>query len=236
MWAGLVVTAAASATIVGVFFSNTGRRNEAPFTKGPVQVVGPAPKTVKHSAREQRDVAGVAAAFVATAVLRNHTERSYDLTDVAFHQGLSRGEWGTGNIPVVPYPRKAVAVVKWKSDYSFKDRVGLKVYFQPKPTATVGGMAFNIELHRVGPPQHRRWLVDDWTPAGLSSPAPRQAAGQPVGAALAPRAGLGAAWLVLPVALVFGLILLVPLVLALRGWYRRTRANRTYGTLSERRH
>src|SRR5436309_11768395 len=115
---GLVVTAAASATAVGLFYSNTGEKNEAPFRKGPVQLVAPVPKSVKFTSRDQREVGIVAAQFVATAVLRNNTERSYELTDRAFHQGLSRAEWRSGNIPVVPYPRNAVAVVKWRLDYS----------------------------------------------------------------------------------------------------------------------
>jgi hypothetical protein len=232
MWIGLVATVAGSATIVGVFFSNTGHENASHFRKGRPQLVPPTPKSVPFTAREQREVGKVAAQFVATAVLRNHPERSYDLTDVAFHQGLTRAQWGTGNIPVVPYPRKALDVVKWKVDYSFKDRVGLKVSFQPKRTATVGAMVFNIELHRAGTPGHRRWLVGYWTPAGLASPAP--AGHGPVGGIPPPRATLGAGWLVVPVALVLGLILLVPTVLVVRGWRQRVRAARAYGALSER--
>ena len=229
---GLVATVAASAAIVGVFFSNTGHKNASHFTKGRPQLVPATPKSVAFTRREQREVGAVAAQFVATAVLRNHPERSYDITDRAFHQGLTRAEWRTGNIPVVPYPRKALDVVKWKLDYSYKDRVGLKVSFQPKRTATVGAMVFNIELHRAGIPGHRRWLVGYWTPAGLASPAP--AGHGPVGAVPEPRAGLGAEWLIAPVALVLGLILLVPTVLVIRGWRRRVHADRAYGALSER--
>lgn len=234
LWLGLVVAAAGGIAVVGVLFSNTGKKNETPFTKGPVQLVGPLPKSVEFTEDIQRDVRLVAAEFVATAVLRSHTERSYDLTDRTFHQGLTRAQWRSGNIPVVPYPRDALAVVKWKLDYSYKDRVGMKIALQPKPNAKVGGMVFNIELRRVGPPSHRRWLVDYWTPAGQQAPPPsKSAAGRPLGPATTAKPGLGAEWLVVPVGLVFGLILLVPLVLAVRGWRRRVRADRAYSTLSE---
>jgi hypothetical protein len=229
---GLVATVVGSAALVGIFFSNTGHKNASQFRKGRPQLVAPNPASVAFTPREQREVGVVTQRFIATAVLRNHPERSYDLTDIPFHQGMTRTQWGTGNIPVVPYPRKALAVVKWKLDYSYRDRVGLKVSFQPKRTATVGGMVFNIELHRAGVPGHRRWLVGYWTPAGLEAPAPVRHG--PVGAVPPPRAGLGAEWLFLPVGLVVGLILLVPTVLLVRGWRRRIQADRAYGALSER--
>src|SRR5437764_4440777 len=226
---GLVGTVVGTAALIGVLFSNTGHKNASHFRRGRPQLVAPNPKSVKFTDVEAREVGAVASKFVATAVLRNHPERSYDITDAAFHQGMSRAQWGTGNIPVVPYPRTALAVVKWKLDYSYKDRVGMKVSFQPKRTATVGGMVFNIELHRAGPAGHRHWLVGYWTPAGLASPAP-VASGKPVGS-IPPRAGLGAAWLVVPIGGLLALMLLVPIVLVVRGWRRRVRAARAYGGL-----
>jgi hypothetical protein len=234
LWSALVALLAVGAAVVGLFYSNTGDKLEAPFTKGPVQRVAPPPKSVAFTEKIKRDVGVVAAEFVATGVLRTHTERSYDLTDRAFHQGISRKAWANAN-PIVPFPKEAVAVVKWRLDYSFRDRVGLKVSLQPRPTAKVGAMVFNIELHKVGAPGHRRWLVDYWAPAGLEAPAPAQsAAGQPLGPAKAPKAGLGAAWLFIPIGVVFGTILLVPIVLIVRGWRRRVRADRAYSAATTR--
>jgi hypothetical protein len=227
---------AALAATAGVFFSNTGHSNETPFTKGKVKLVAPNPATVKLSKADARDVLVVASEFVSTAVLRNHTERSYDLSDAAFHQGLTRDQWKTGDIPVAPYSKDDLDVVKWKLDYSYKDRVGLEVYLQPKPTAKVGGLAYNVELHRLGPPKHRHWLVDYWTPAGQQGPAPSKTAAG-VFPNLAPpqtKAGLSAVWLILPIGLVFGLIVSVPIVLGVRGWRRRVRADRAYNALPQR--
>jgi hypothetical protein len=231
---GLVLAVAGVAAALGVFFSNTGHSNQAPFTKGRVRVVAPLPKTVQLSKADARDVLVVAAKFVSTAVLRNHTERSYDLSDAAFHQGLTRAQWKTGDIPVAPYNRSDLDVVKWKLDYSYKDRVGLEVYLQPKPTAKVGGLAYNVELHQVGPPQHRRWLVDYWTPAGQQGPAPSKAASGSFQLTPQTKAGLSAVWLVLPIGLILGLILSVPIVLGVRGWRRRVRADRAYDALAQR--
>ena len=231
---GLLFAGAGTAAALGIFFSNTGHSNETPFTKGRVQLVAPPPKSVKLTKATARDVMVVAAGFVSTAVLRAHTERSYDLSDRAFHQGLTRAQWKTGNIPVPPYRREDLDVVKWRFDYSYKGRVGLQVYLQPKPTSKVGGLAFNVELHEVGPPQHRRWLVDYWTPAGQQGPAPSSAAANPFGTAPKTKAGLGAVWLMLPIGLVLGLMVSVPIVLGIRGWRRRVRADRAYDALAQR--
>jgi hypothetical protein len=231
---GIVLAVAALAAMAGVFFANTGHSNEAPFTKERVQVVAPPPKTVKLSKTDARDALLVAGQFVATAVLRNHTERSYDLSDAAFHQGLTRDQWKTGNIPVAPYSRSDLDVVKWKLDYSYKNRVGLQVFLQPKPTAKVGGLAYNVELHEVGPPKHRHWLVDYWTPAGQQGPAPSKAAAGSFELAPQTKASLGAIWLVLPIGLILALILSVPIVLGIRGWRRRVRADREYNALPQR--
>ena len=235
-WLIVALALAVAITILGVFYPNTSpTRHPAPFTKEPVQEVGALPKTVAFTAGERKEVSAVAGDFIATAVFRRRLAHSYDLVCPDFRQGLSRSDWRTGNIPVVPYPRDAVALMKWKLDYSYKDRVGLQVYLQPKPTSKVGGLAFNVELHRVGPPQHRRWLVDYWTPAGQQGPAPSSAAARnPFGIAPKTKAGLGAMWLVLPIGLVLGLMVSVPIVLGIRGWRRRVRADRAYNALVQR--
>jgi hypothetical protein len=232
---GIALTVAGVAAALGVFLSNTGHSNETPFTDELVEVVAPPPKTVKLSKTDARDALVVAAEFVSTAVLRNHTERSYDLSDKAFHQGLTRAQWKTGDIPVAPYSEDDLDVVKWRLDYSYKDRVGLEVYLQPKPTAKVGGLAYNVELHRVGPPKHRHWLVDYWTPAGQQGPAPSKAAASgPFTPPAQTKAALGAIWLLLPIGFILALILCVPIVLAVRGWRRRVRADRAYDALPQR--
>ena len=81
---GLVATVVGSAALVGILFSNTGHKNASHFRKGRPQVVAPNPTSVAFTPREQREVWLVTQQFVATAVLRNHPERSYDLVFFAF--------------------------------------------------------------------------------------------------------------------------------------------------------
>lgn len=216
--------------MLAVFYPNTGHREPETFSKGPVQLVAPNPTSVPFAKRDRAAVQGVMGDFIESAVLRDHVERSYDLSDLELRQGITRTEWKTGNIPVVPFPRDQLLLVRWRLDYSFHDRVGLKVALQPKPKATVGGMVFNMELHAIGQGKSRHWLVDDWTPASPGSSSPPTASRSGSALNLAPSAGAtpgaSAAWLLIPVGLLFAGIVLLPLGLLVRGWYSRARAAR----------
>ncbi|HEX6700159.1 MAG TPA: hypothetical protein VF101_05455 [Gaiellaceae bacterium] len=231
-WLAAVLALAAAATILGVYFPNTSpTRHSAKFTKEPVQTVAGPPQSVAFTAQERKEVNAVAGDFIATAVFRERLDHAYDLVVPSFRQGLTRKEWRSGNIPVVPYPQDAVALMRWKLDYSYTNRVGMHVAFLPKQTAKVGGMVFAIELKNVGSADHHRWLVSYWTPTGgqvLSNAQRARAAGQPV--TLKPR--LGAGWIFAPIGGLLALIVLVPTALGVRGWLARRRVDRTYGTLS----
>ena len=228
----VVLALAVTFTILGVFFPNTSpTRHSAPFTKEPVQTVPPLPESVKFSPEDRKEVSAVAGHFIATAVFRRHLDDSYDLVVPEFRQGMTRAQWDTGSIPVMPYPAKEVALIRWTLDYSYRDRVGMSVAFLPKQPAKVGGMVYAIELKKVGPLRHHRWLVSYWTTSGGSvlSNAQRAAASGPQ-QTLKPR--LGTAWIFLPIGGLLGLIVLVPTLLALRGWRTRRRVEYTYGTRS----
>jgi hypothetical protein len=232
LWLVIVVALAAGAAILGVFFPNTSpTRHSAAFTNEPVQKVAPLPQSVAFTAQERKEVSAVAGDFIATAVFRERLDHAYDLVIPAFRQGLSRKEWRSGSIPVVPYPQDAVAMMRWKLDYSYTNRVGMHVAFLPKQTAKVGGMVFAIELKNVGSADHHRWLVSYWTPTGgqVLSSAQRARASGP-SEPLKPR--LGAGWIFVPIGGLLALIVLVPTALGVRGWLARRRVDRTYGTLS----
>ena len=232
-WLAVVLALGITAAILGIWFPNTSpTRHSAPFTKEPVQTVAPLPKSVRFSAAERKEVDDVAGRFIATAVFRKHVDDSYDLVVPEFHQGMTRAQWDTGAIPVMPYPAKAVALMRWSLDYSYRDRVGLRVAVLPKPTANVGGIVYAIELKKVGPQQHHRWLVSYWSASGGSILSNRQraAAAGPAQPPLKPK--LGAGWILLPVVGILALILLVPTVLALRGWRARRRVQSAHAARS----
>ena len=231
-WLVVVLALGITAAILGIFFPNTSpTRHSAPFTKEPVQTVAPLPKAVRFTAAERKEVDDVAGRFIATAVFRKHVDDSYDLVIPEFRQGLTRKQWRSGNIPVMPFPHEQLAVMRWKLDYSYRDRIGLRVAFLPKQTAKVGGVVYAIELKNVGTPKRHRWLVSYWTPSGGQILSARQRAAQ-AGPAQIVKPKLGAGWIFLPIGGLVMLMVLVPAVLALRGWRSRRHVERTYRPLS----
>jgi hypothetical protein len=192
---------------------------------GRPQVVAPSPRTVPF-APEEKAVEAVALQFVQSAVLRDRPARSYDLVTPTLRESLTRAQWATGAIPVVPYPAEAVKSVRWRLGYSYRDRVELRIAILAKDAAAVGSQNFDIELRTAGSGAKRHWLVHSWTPAGGPSSAslpPGRKAAEPT----MPRARLGGGWLLVPVGVLLGLIVLVPLLLGVRGWARSRRAERS---------
>jgi hypothetical protein len=198
---------------------------EAPFTKGRVQTVGPPPKAVPISKKEQGVVLGIASHFVNTAVLRQHVDESWPLTTRNMRGGLTRRQWATGDNTVVPYRAKDLESVRWRWDYSIKDHVGLQVSMLPKLHSHGQALVFYLDLAAFGTGKARRWLVDSWEPAGPGSTAPGSRGPSTI---IQAKPGLSGFWLIVPIGGIIGLMLSVPLVLMIRGWRRSARAERLY--------
>jgi hypothetical protein len=213
-------------TFVGFHWSNTGSGSESHFTNEPVQTVPPAPDSVAFTGKARDDVRRVAARFVATAVVRRHLDDSWDLVTPAMRKGYTRSSWDRGTIPVVPYPAEAVGLVKSRLDYSYAGRVGLRVAIFPKAGAKVRAQTFEIELQDLGRPASPHWLVSYWAPVGGQGvpSVPSDPNSEPL--PYSPPRSIGAIWLIVPIALVLGSIVSLLLVLVVRGWVRRTRAER----------
>ncbi len=217
--------------VVAIRYGNTGDKLQRPHG-GPVQQPVAVPRTVHRSIHSIDQIRDVAAHFIETAVYRRHLDDAYDLAAPILKAGISRQEWRTGNIPVVPYPASQVSEIKWTLDYSFPRRLGMKVALMPQPNAPRTGLVAHMELMSVGKGAHRRWLVDSWVPMGGGQELQRavQPLGQGSGPSPSPR--LSAAWLLVPIGLICGLILLVPIWLGVRGWVRHNRATRAYSSSS----
>ena len=106
---------------------------------------------------DEKAARDTAARFVATAVLRRDVDDSWDLTAPELRGGLTRTQWKTGEIPVVPFPAKDLDEVRWRLDYSIEDHVGLKVSMLPRENSTAKALLFEMELVRTGPAAKRRW-------------------------------------------------------------------------------
>jgi hypothetical protein len=152
--AGLVLTAGVVAFAVA-YFGDTGTSQEMPLSKTPAQVFTPRKQVPLD--KEARRVAG---RFILTAVARENLGESYDLAHPDLRQGLTKGEWLTGNIPVVYYPAKAIETATFKVDESYPDEAILEVALLPKETAKVKPQIFFIGLKKAG----TRWRVNYWVP------------------------------------------------------------------------
>jgi hypothetical protein len=224
-WLAVCLAVAGGIAFVGIHYSNTGHPEQQVFLPGKPQLVPTTPKADVFTPAEQRQVRAVAVRFIESAVYRKHVADSFALTTSELHQGLSRADWATGTIPVVPYPAKAVDTVRWRLNYSYADEVGLEVAFYPKARSGVERQIFDIALqnHRRGATPH--WLVSYWAPEGgvqLSRGNPRAPSIDPN----PPKPPLGAVWLFVPIGLIVGGLGGVVVFLAIRGRVRHQRAVR----------
>jgi hypothetical protein len=158
-FSALVLVAGIVAFTIVHFGTNTAK----PLTPSgapprPVQVVKPektvpAPKAAKL----------VAGKFILTAVQRKHLERAWPLVTNSIRQGMTRKQWMTGNIAVVPWLGR-IGVTPLKVDYSHAREVEFTVAILPAKGEKTKADYFVIVLKKVGAGGNARWLVDQWIP------------------------------------------------------------------------
>jgi hypothetical protein len=157
--AGLVLLAGVVTAGV-VFLPN---RNAAPQTVSTVPAQIPKTEKAAPLSSEARLVAG---RFVLTAVARRNLAEAYDLVGPNLRGGLTRKEWLTGNIPVVPYPIQSLRLAPFKIDYSHKSDALIEIALLPKKGAGVKSQIFYLTLKKVGSGAKSHWVVDGWVPKG----------------------------------------------------------------------
>lgn len=219
-WAAAAGLAGALAA-VSLFFPSTAAKLPEATPGGKPQVyVAPASVPFEGSIRDA--ARAVMRAFVRAAVLRQDPAASYDLVTPDLRQGISRKQWGSGAIPVVPYAADALWQVREKLDYSYRDEVALDLLFLSKPGSTVRSATFTIKLRAVGPSGRKRWLVSSWAPVGTLNPVVPGGPAPPSDG----KGRLGAVWLLVPVGIFGGLVGILVLALLGRAWRDRLRARR----------
>jgi hypothetical protein len=189
--------------------AHQGSANSSPRRSHGKDVAYQPPRTVRPSAATSAQARRVVSRFVLTAVLRDHVARSWGLVTPALRSGFTKEQWSEGAIPVVPYPKRSLALVKWKPLYSYRDELGYQLLFMPK-LATDRPVAFDVTVRRV----RTHWLVSSWVAGSAGAPLPAAA-----GDSYTPPHRPSALWLLLPAG-IFGLILTLPLLIFARDWYR----------------
>jgi hypothetical protein len=163
-WLGAVVLVVGMVFfLVKVFGGNDSTVSvEDSGQRGNVQLPAAAPTGPKTQLDPQAE--HVARVFIVTAVRRKDLARAWTLSHPDLRQGMSRKEWLTGSIPVVPYTH-TIAQALFKIDYSYAKEAQLKVALVPKnPKADAA--AFDLGLKKVGSGSKAHWLVDYWAPSG----------------------------------------------------------------------
>lgn len=151
--AGLMLLAGVIAFLIA-YLGNTGKSSATPLTNKPAETYKEGQKVPLP--KEVRRVAGL---FINTAVARKQLAKSWDLVHPVLKDGMTKREWLTGTIPVVPF--LDIGQARFKVDYSFKRYALLEVALLPK-SAKSKGQVFFIELKQLA----GKWLVSSWAPRG----------------------------------------------------------------------
>src|SRR5919109_5444522 len=102
--AAALIAVVAPLIYLGVHFSTPGTAGNAtgPYVNN--DAFYRQPKQVPFRPASRRAVRKVLARFISTAVARCRVGDSWELAGPALRQDISRAEWRTGDIPIVPYP------------------------------------------------------------------------------------------------------------------------------------
>ena len=185
---------------------------------------------------DKRKIDALLDRFVPAAIGRKDPEASYDMVTKSLHEGLSRDQWKTGEIPVYPYDALGTRFHDWTVFLSFANEVELDLLLQPKHPDKIGSAVLRIDVKRH---QGRDWLVDFIYPVEIHSPivggereaAPATPSAIPgrtqkrseneIDAAVSP-------WWFIVLGTVGALVLLGPLVFLGLRWRRHRRAKREW--------
>jgi hypothetical protein len=235
-WIGGALLVLGTATAIGLKYPNTGKEEELQAYSGRQAQVYREPKRVELTREQRARALATAANFITHAVARRRVEQAYDLAAPSLKSGISRRDWRTGNIPVVPFP---VEQARWRLDYSDSQGVGLQVLLLPTAKSRERPGLFHMELIRAGG-KSKRWLVSSFSPSGVSGGGGAAPAQRTTGTGGVPNVGasigngsarLDQRWLLAPL----GLIAFVPLLVAgffLRSWRRDRRAEAAFAASS----
>jgi len=214
--------AALAATVAGliIMFPSPEKRAESRLSPGGVIPKQDLPKAFAPRAGEVLDVAQ---RFVATAVARKNVDASWALVCPSLKEGYSRAMWAKGNIPVVPFP---VSFGKWRLSYSLETEVDMRVALYARPKAHVAPTVFDLTVEPCGNANGRRWLVSSFlptpSPSGEYGSRGKTSGFNPlgIGTRAAPKPlpnSTSSTWLIVPVGVLGGMVLLVGGFLVIRG-------------------
>jgi hypothetical protein len=155
----VVVLALAAGAIAGIVTAIPSKENalNTPISTQPAQVV---PKETPAPPDPAAKI--VARKFIETAVLRKDLDWAYDHVHADLKGRMTRAEWDSGTIPVVPYPAQNAATTTFSVDFSYRTEALYEVELVARAGTGIRPMQFYIGLKRAGGSPTGRWLVSYW--------------------------------------------------------------------------
>lgn len=145
---------------LAVHFSSSESPMNANGRNLPLAAIYQKRKHVPFAGADRRAVRRLLARFIETAVARHNVASSWDLAGPALRTGMTRRQWATGNIPVVPYPASRHGQGMWNVvQYSYRDEVGLEALIFPRPCSGYSVATVDATVVRG---HDGRWRVDYW--------------------------------------------------------------------------
>lgn len=174
------------------------------------------------SAEERHQLLSSVVLFVTTAVERTHPERAWPIVDPALREGLSKKQWRSGNIPVVPFPAASIGPVSVTSVVGTEALVEMVLIPTTSSHLVKKTFIMQLEEHSAQPP---RWAVSSWMPAGISYSQPPRKHVSAAAMSHALRSDtLSPLWIIVPMGVLIGGVLLLPIGVFTRDAYRTRRA------------
>jgi hypothetical protein len=169
LWLGGGVFGIGLIVFLSVFVLRGSPGPTSPLSTLPAQT---APKQVK--APPDQKAFQVARTFIETAVLRKNLDAAYPLVNQDIKGGLSKKQWDTGNISVIPYPAENAKTAAFTVLWSYKTQLMTIVDLVAKPGSGVRPhLPFFLGLVRAHNKPNGKWLVNyfeaDWHPPVPSS-------------------------------------------------------------------
>jgi hypothetical protein len=146
---------------------NRPEDDPAPTQRAAAQVAKE-PKTVPPSPEARRLVSQFLNTAVdrdgSEAVARRKLDAAWKISSPNLRGGLTKREWLTGNIPVVPYDVSNVERAPVRLDWSYPSEASFAVMLLPKDGSTEKPQTFFITVKKFGKGANARWMVDYFAP------------------------------------------------------------------------
>ena len=158
--AGVAIFILGGGFFLFTFFWNTGHPLPNKISNQPASVVSNQPTVPLDPA-----IAPLLRKFISTAVARHHLDQAYALVGPDIRGNLTKAQFESGNIPVIPYPAADVPHVQFTIDYSHPTQAGLEVGLNP--AAGYPGtrrLTFFAGLKKIGTGSSAHWVVNYWSP------------------------------------------------------------------------